>query len=70
MEETLLDVEGMSCPSCVRHIDHALKAVDGVTNVDVRLREGRVLVKHEGQVSEGALVEALDDAGYASRPAA
>jgi copper chaperone CopZ len=30
----------MSCGSCVHHVDVALKDVDGVSKVDVRLRNG------------------------------
>jgi copper chaperone len=70
--ETLLDVQGMSCPSCVRHIDHALSDVEGVARVEVRLREGKVLVQHDGRAAPiEALIEALRAAGYeASAPLA
>lgn len=67
--ETTLAVEGMSCPSCIRHIDVALKDVDGVDQVDVKLREGRVVVVHEAQLGTRALIEALREAGYESRAA-
>lgn len=68
-EETLLDVEGMSCPSCIRHIKEALDEVEGVSAVDVRLAEGRVVVKHDAQsASVAQLVDALRDAGYESAP--
>jgi copper chaperone CopZ len=68
MNETLLDVEGMSCGSCVRHVNQALTRVDGVQGVEVRLREGKVLVKHGPAVAPDALVEALQHAGYPSQP--
>jgi len=67
--ETILAVKGMSCPSCIRHIDEALKEIHGVSNVQVKLREGEVLVEHEpdsGIVS--TLVDALREAGYESSP--
>lgn len=70
MTETLLDVKGMSCSSCVRHIDGALKRLDGVAQVDVRMREGRVLVRHGANVEAAALVGAIEDAGYEAQPAA
>ena len=69
--ETVLDVSAMSCPSCVRHIDGALCEIEGVRGVEVRLREGKVLVTHDpGIVPVSALVEALREAGYESSPAA
>ena len=67
MKETLLDVKGMSCGSCVRHVNEALGRVQGVQKVDVRLRDGQVLVQHDPTVATTALVEALVDAGYASQ---
>ncbi|MDI1449112.1 heavy-metal-associated domain-containing protein [Polyangium sp. 6x1] len=71
MNETLLHVDGMSCPSCIRHIDSALRGLDGVEKVDVKLREGTVLVKHDpSSAPTNALIEALRDAGYESRPRA
>ncbi|MDI1435885.1 heavy-metal-associated domain-containing protein [Polyangium sorediatum] len=71
MNETLLHVEGMSCPSCIRHIDSALRGIQGVEKVDVKLREGTVLVTHDpSSAPTNALIEALRDAGYTSRPRA
>jgi copper chaperone len=68
MNETLLEVGGMSCPSCVRHVQKALNELGDVQNVDVRLREGQVRVTHGPSVAPDALVEALQRAGYPSKP--
>lgn len=69
MKETTLDVDGMTCRSCGVRIDRALQAVDGVEATDVRLREGRVLVRHDDTVEAEALVGAVTDAGYGARKA-
>lgn len=69
-KESLLDVQGMSCASCVHHVGTALKGVDGVAKVDVRLREGKVLVRHAEATSIESLIEALAEAGYDSSPTA
>lgn len=64
---TNLVVGGMSCHSCVRHVDHALRDLEGVSAVDVRLREGRVHVEHDPQQAPvAALIEALTAAGYSA----
>lgn len=69
--ETLLDVVGMSCPSCASHIDRALRDREGVSKVEVRLREGKVLVEHDPDTApSGSLIEALREAGYASSASA
>lgn len=65
--ETILDVAGMSCGSCVRRISNALSGLAGVAAVDVRLKDGKVLVRHDpAQTSVEALIAALDRAGYGS----
>jgi copper chaperone len=66
--KTTLRVEGMSCPSCVSHVRDAL-AIEGVTAVDVRLREGTVVVAHDDRVAGHRLVAELADAGYEARDA-
>ena len=68
--QTLLDVEGMSCPSCVSHIKEVLRRVDGVNRVEVRFSEGRVLVGHEDSARLQNLVGAVRDAGYRARAVA
>jgi copper chaperone len=45
-QETVLNVQGMSCPSCIRHVKEALNEVEGVSGVDVRLAAGQVYVQH------------------------
>lgn len=69
-KQTLLDVEGMSCASCVHHVGVALKDVDGVSKVEVQLRAGKVLVEHDPGTPIESLIRALADAGYDSKPAA
>lgn len=39
-----LEVEGMSCGSCVRKVKEALAPLPGVSGIDVDLRAGRVRV--------------------------
>lgn len=67
-QDTILEVQGMSCPSCVRHISSALTEIEGVGKVDVSLREGVVIVKHDAtQAPVTQLIETLEDAGYVSK---
>jgi copper chaperone len=69
--ETQLNVTGMTCHSCVRHVDDALRELAGVHKVQVQLREGKVLVKHDPQSAPvSAMMQALQDAGYDSTPLA
>ncbi|MBA3462463.1 MAG: heavy-metal-associated domain-containing protein [Deltaproteobacteria bacterium] len=66
---TVLEVQGMTCPSCIRHVSSALTELDGVGAVEVKLRDGVVVVKHDAtQAPIDQLIAALDEAGYASKP--
>ena len=65
-KQTILTVDGMSCPSCVEHVREAL-AIDGVTAVSVELDAGTVEVTHDVRVSPGRLVAVLEAAGYPLR---
>lgn len=67
--ETVLQVEGMSCRSCVSHVDRALRELAGVRGVQVKLREGLVLIEHDPELAPlDSLIEALREVGYESRP--
>jgi P-type Cu+ transporter len=69
-------IEGMTCASCVARVEKALKSVAGVKEAVVNLATERASVQAVG-VSAGALMAAVDKAGYravvfeenASRPA-
>lgn len=65
MNSTELHVEGMSCGSCVKHVNTALQPIEGVDGVTVDLASGRVTVS--GDVEGDVLVLALTEAGYPAR---
>lgn len=62
-----LQVEGMSCGSCVNHVTQALQPLPGVRGVEVDLPSGRVRVS--GGLAQGSapLLSALADAGYPAK---
>jgi copper chaperone len=63
----ILDVSGMTCNNCVRHVREALEQVTGVGEVQVDLGAGRATVKHQGEVALASLIAAVDDAGYEAK---
>lgn len=70
-QHTTLTVHGMTCGSCVRHVGDALRALDGVVTVDVKLRDGLAVIEHDpGRASVDAMITALDAAGYQARATA
>lgn len=62
MKTVELQVQGMSCSSCVKHVTEALRPLEGVSDVTVDLQAGRVKVS--GDSDNHALLAALQDAGY------
>ena len=57
-------VKGMTCGNCVRHVTEELQGVPGVSNVDVTLETGAVVVTSETDVDEAAIEAAVVEAGY------
>ncbi|MBV2131619.1 heavy-metal-associated domain-containing protein [Pseudomonas sp. MAP12] len=62
MSSIELNVQDMTCGSCVKHVTQALSPLAGVEAVEVDLQAGRVRVS--GNPDSAALIAALDDAGY------
>ncbi|WP_375464878.1 copper-translocating P-type ATPase [uncultured Methylobacterium sp.] len=69
--ETVLDIAGLSCASCVGRVEGALAGVAGVASASVNLATARATVRHaEGIVPAHALVAAVAAAGYRATVAA
>ena len=69
--EVTLQVEGMSCASCVARVEKALLEVDGVTSAAVNLATERATIQTVAPVPLNLLKAAIGKAGYAaSEPAA
>jgi copper chaperone CopZ len=64
MSQTI-NVTGMTCQNCVRHVREALEALPGVRSADVDLGSGRVEIAAERALTQQELAAALDEAGYA-----
>jgi Cu+-exporting ATPase len=67
--EVTLNVEGMTCASCVAHVQKAVKAVPGVEDARVNLARGRALVRFDPTKTDPTkLAEAVEHSGYHARP--
>jgi Cu+-exporting ATPase len=62
-----LDVEGMSCASCVNRIERYLRKVDGVLEANVNLATERASVVTSPDVTADQLVAAVEAAGYEAK---
>ncbi|WP_049925814.1 heavy-metal-associated domain-containing protein [Halopiger goleimassiliensis] len=65
MEQTTVDVSGMSCEGCEQNVTDALEALDGVASVTASHEDDEVRVEHdETTVDETTIAGAIEDAGY------
>ncbi len=59
-----LDIEGMSCASCVMRVEKVLRKIPGVTEVSVNLATERASIATAGTVAPETLIAAIEKAGY------
>ncbi len=64
VEEVVLQVEGMTCASCVARVEKALLKVPGVVSASVNLATERATVQALSTVPVSVLKSAVEKAGY------
>ncbi|MFC5737588.1 heavy metal translocating P-type ATPase [Sinirhodobacter huangdaonensis] len=68
--EAKLDITGMTCASCVSHVEHALTALPGVIEASVNLATQTAQVGYaQGAVAPSEMVKAVEGAGYGAHVA-
>jgi Cu+-exporting ATPase len=64
-EEATLTVEGMTCASCVAHVEKAVARLPGIEWASVSLAGARITVRFDpGQIGPERIAAAITDAGY------
>ena len=63
-EETQLDIQGMTCASCVRRVEKALGRVPGVESATVNFATNQATVVHGHDATTASLIKAIVDSGY------
>jgi copper-(or silver)-translocating P-type ATPase len=64
--EAVIDIEGMTCASCVARVEKRLERVEGVT-ASVNLATESARVSYPADLDEERLVQAVREAGYDGR---
>ena len=59
-----IKIEGMMCKNCVRHVNEALVAIEGASEVEVDLESGTARLKVTPQVTDDMLTAAITEEGY------
>ena len=58
------NVKGMTCGHCVNAVTEEITKLDGVSSVEIDLSSGNVTVTSQAPLSDDAVREAVDEAGY------
>ncbi|MBK6982382.1 MAG: cation-translocating P-type ATPase [Betaproteobacteria bacterium] len=66
-QETIFDVEGVSCAACVTRIESALARIPGVEESSVNLASRRVRIGHSPATTREQLAAVIARAGYRAR---
>lgn len=65
MEQVCIQVEGMTCGGCSKHLQGLLAAVAGVSQVEVSHERGEAVLQADlSQVSLVQLHTVIEDAGF------
>lgn len=67
MKTTQLNIQGMTCGNCVRHVKEALAGVAAVETVEVSLDTNSAVVEHGDDVQPQQLIEAVEEEGYTAQ---
>ncbi|GAA1751517.1 heavy-metal-associated domain-containing protein [Kocuria aegyptia] len=64
MTTTQFQVTGMTCGHCEMSVREEVQEIAGVTGVEVSHQSGQLTVTSNQPVDEGAVIAAVEEAGY------
>lgn len=64
MMKKILQIEGMTCGHCKMKVEEALSSMEGLTNVDVDLIEGKAEIESNEYIKDELLEKKILEAGY------
>ena len=62
-----LEIEGMTCASCVGRVEKALKSVEGVESAHVNLATEKATIQASSSVTRDSLIQAVTKAGFEAK---
>jgi len=64
MANSTYTVKGMTCGHCASSVSTEVGKIDGVTDVDVDVASGKVVITSDQPVDDTSVTEAVEEAGY------
>lgn len=65
---TTLNIDGMTCGMCVKHVEEAIASVPEVSDINVNLEQGSAAF-NLGTASIEKIIEAIHEEGYQAKEA-
>ncbi len=59
-----INIQGMSCGNCARHVKNALLEVSGVSDATVYLSKNYAVAELSSSIADERLIHAIEEAGY------
>lgn len=59
-----INIEGMSCEHCVKHVTNAILDLDDAAKVSVDLKGKKAIAEFNLDITDAQLRESIEDAGY------
>ncbi len=67
MKKVKFNVQGMTCSSCVAHVEKAVNKLDGIQSVNVNLLSNNMIVEYnESILNNKNIIDAVVNAGYSA----
>ena len=63
----VIDVDGMMCNNCVKHVEEACLKLNGVKKAKADLKNKNVTITYKGEIEKQEVVKAIIDAGYQAK---
>lgn len=64
VKKMIVNVDGMSCNNCAKHVKNALEEINNVNSVIVNLDKKNAELTYEGNIDEKTIENAITEAGY------
>ena len=64
LKKIIVNVDGMSCNNCAKHVKNALEDLDQVKEVIVNLDDKNAEISYESELNEKEIENAITEAGY------
>lgn len=62
--KTIININGMSCQNCAKHVTNALNGLEGVENVVVNLDLKQAELTSSVLIEDQSITQAIENVGY------